>query len=257
MGWEATFEPLAAYLLAFCRMGGAFFFNPVLSRRNVPASVRAGLALGLAILLAPLKGGGLPAGLDAFTLTLMVVRELFVGVVCGLVFQFYFYLLFFAGDVIDTGFGLSMAKVFDPGSSIQMSLSGNLLQVLFVLYFFATDSHLLLIRALAASYDVVGMGAVQITGAVGGALVDLFLTAFSLMIRLTLPFLAASFVLELSMGILMKLIPQINVFVIHFQMKILLGLVLLFLFAAPVAEFMNGYLASLFAGVSDLLRMLA
>ena len=257
MSWEITYGAFSAVLLAFCRMGGALFFNPVLSRRSVPAGVRAGLALGLAIIVAPLKGSGMPQEPAAFRLIMLSAQELMIGVACGIVLQFFFYLLFFAGDVIDTGFGLSMAKVFDPGSSIQMSLSGNLLQLLFILYFFATDSHLLLIRVMTASYDVVPMGAARLTGAAGSVLAGLFVTAFDLIMRLTLPFLAASFVLELSMGILMKLIPQINVFVIHFQTKILLGMVLLFLFAVPVTEFMNGYIETMFASMSDLLKAFA
>ena len=166
------------------------------------------------------------------------------------------YLLFMVGDIIDTGFGLSMAKVFDPGTSLQTSLSGNLMQMLFVLYFFATDSHLVFVRLMAASYDVVGVGAVEFGAQVGSFMMTLFSSAFTLAMQLTLPFLAASFVLEIAMGVLMKLIPQINVFVIHFQFKILLGLVLLFLFASPTANFVQNYMNTMFSKMQQLLGAL-
>lgn len=258
MTWELLEAQIAAYLLVFCRVGGMLFLNPVFSRRNIPGTVRAALALGLSLILAPVVGGSLPAAYgDTFALILMMSRELMMGAACAIAFQFFYYMLFFAGDVVDMGFGLSMAKVFDPGSSLQISLSGNLFQFLFILYFFTTDSHLLFIKLIASSYDVVAIGAAGITGELGAFGVTLFLTAFNLTVRLILPFLAASFVLELSMGILMKLIPQINVFVIHFQLKIFLGLGLMFLFAAPVAAFMEQYVNTVMHSINDLLGAFA
>lgn len=61
-------------------------------------------------------------------------------------------------------------------------------------------------------------------------------------LRLTLPFIAAEFVLELSMGVLMKLIPQIHVFVINIQFKLLLGILLLLAFSSPIASFVDNYM---------------
>lgn len=258
MTWALLETQIAAYLLVFCRVGGMLFFNPVFSRRNIPGTVRTALALGLSLLLGPVVGGALPMMTgETFALILMMSRELMMGIACGLIFQFFYYMLFFAGDIIDMGFGLSMAKVFDPGANLQASMSGNLFQFLFILYFFATDSHLLFIKLIASSYDVVAIGAAHLTGELGYFGVTLFLTAFNLSIRLILPFMAASFVLELSMGILMKLIPQINVFVIHFQLKIFLGLGLMFLFAAPVAGFMEHYVTQVLVSINDLLGTFA
>lgn len=251
-----TLEGLSAYLLVFCRMGAMLFFNPVLARRNVPTQVKAALALGMTLLLAPTVGAGYTPPTETFALLLQMVLELLAGAACGYVFQLYYYLLFMVGDIIDTGFGLSMAKVFDPGTSLQTSLSGNLMQMLFVLYFFATDSHLVFVRLMAASYDVVGVGAVEFGAQVGSFMMTLFSSAFALAMQLTLPFLAASFVLEIAMGVLMKLIPQINVFVIHFQFKILLGLVLLFLFASPTANFVQNYMNTMFSKMQQLLGAL-
>lgn len=246
-------DALNVYALVFCRMGGMIFFNPLLQRKNVPPQVRAGLALGLTVLLAPtLNTGAAPSGL---ALALAMLAELALGFAFGFVFQVFYYLLFTAGDVIDMGFGLSMAKAFDPGTNLQASFSGNLFQLLFVLYFFATDSHLLLVRVMASSYDLVGVGAAHVGANAAGFLTSLFVTAFSLVLHLAAPFLAASFVLEIAMGVLMKLIPQINVFSINFQMKILLGMALLFLFAGPVSNFLERYIAIMFEKLPALLSM--
>jgi flagellar biosynthetic protein FliR len=154
-------------------------------------------------------------------------------------------MLFAAGDIIDMGFGLSMAKAFDPGTSIQTSLSGKLFEMLFVLYFFATDSHLTFIRLTVSSYDVVSIGAVTIGEDVATFIATMFVSAFSLIIKLAAPFMVATFVLEVALGVLMKLSPQINIFSIHFPIKIFLGLLLLFAFAVPVGNFMENYIGIL------------
>lgn len=232
----------AAWLLVFARMGGLLGMNPLFARRNVPAPVRAGLTFLLTALIAPgITVTGLAAE-NSLELAVGMVGELLVGFCCGYVFQIFYYMLFFAGDLMDTHFGMSMAKVFDPGTSIQMSVSGTFLNILFLLYIFSTDSHLLLIRIFADSFQVLPAGAFSFSQESARFFIDLFVSTFSLALRLVLPFMAAEFVLELSMGVLMKLIPQIHIFVINIQFKMLLGLILLLAFAGPVASFVDNYM---------------
>ena len=85
----------------------------------------------------------------------------------------------------------------------------------------------------------------------------LFTSVFSLALRLALPFLAAMFVAELSMGVLMKLVPQIHVFVISIQFKILMGMLLMLLFSVPLANFVDNYLIILFEEMEKALLVLA
>ena len=231
-----------AWLLVFARMGGLLGMNPLFSRRNVPTMVRAGLTFLMTVLIAPgISEVGL-SGSGSLELAFGMLRELFVGFACGFVFQIYYYMLFFAGDLLDTQFGLSMAKVFDPGTNIQMSISSNLLNLLFVLYIFATDGHLLMVKIFATSFEVLPAGGVSFSPESAQFFIELFVSAFSMALRLTLPFIAAEFVLELSMGVLMKLIPQIHVFVINIQFKLLLGILLLLAFSSPIASFVDNYM---------------
>ncbi len=229
-----------AWLLVFARMGGLLGMNPLFARKNVPAMVRAGLIFAITALVAPgITVVGVQSSLD---LAVGMLKELFVGYACGFVFQIYYYMRFFVGDLMDTGFGLSMAKVFDPGTSIQMSVSGNWLNILFVLYIFATDSHLLLIRIFTTSFRILPAGAMAFSPDSAQFFLQLFMAAFSMGLRLVLPFMAAEFVLELSMGVLMKLIPQIHVFVINIQFKLLLGILMLLAFSSPIASFIDNYM---------------
>lgn len=249
-------QSFLVYILVFCRMGGMIFFNPLLTRQNILARFRVALVVALTIVIAPQLLDTGPESLTDLGLVFSMAKELIVGMVCGYIFQIYYYLLIFAGDIMDIEFGLSMAKVFDPGTNIQMSISGKLLEILFVLYFFITDCHLVMIRIFTSSYEIIPINGVVLSQGAASAMIQLFISVFSLAIRLILPFIAAEFVLEVVMGVLMKLIPQINVFVMNLQFKILLGLVLLFLFASPITNFIDNYMNMMLHGMEEALYLL-
>lgn len=245
------------YILVFARMGGMFFMNPVLSRRNIPARFRVALILGLTLLLVPTID---KTQLDVTTdvaLIFAIFFELLIGVAFSYVFQIFYYMLFFAGDLLDFQFGLSMAKVFDPGTNIQMSLTGNLLSIMFMLYFFVTDCHLTVIRIMVSSYDIMPIGTMAFSENIISYGTQLFVLVFSMILKLIVPFVVLEFIVEISMGILMKLIPQIHVFVINIQLKVLIAFILLLLLAQPISEFLDRYIVSAMRGAEEILRVLA
>ena len=249
-----TIEYINIFILVFARIGGMIFFNPLLSRRGVPGQMRVALVLGMTFLLVPLLQTGAVAGLSGFPLIFALAAELFAGLCFGLLFQFYYFMLFFIGVVIDMGFGLSMAKAFDPGTSMQVSLSGNFFQLMFSVFFFLANCHLIFIRLIFSTYDLVGIGGFTFGADIASFIVAQFVAAFGLIMSLALPFIATAFTLEISMGILMKLIPQISIFTIHFQLKVLMGMSLLFLFAVPTSNFIQNYINEIFIQMQNLLR---
>lgn len=248
---------LDVFLLVFVRMGALLWMNPVFSRKNVPMMARVGIVFSISLLLAPLQDGAAVAALGPLDLVMAMIRELGLGLLMGLVFQIYYYMLYVAGDLMDTVFGLSMAKVMDPVSSVQASTWGQMLNVLFVLYFFATGSHLLMIKLFAYSYELVPVGAYTIMlPRVTAYLLTLFNSAFILAAKLALPFAAAEFIVEAAMGVLMKLIPQIHVFVINLQTKIIAGILLMIVFAQPLGDFIDHYVVSLMEEMQKVLTLL-
>lgn len=256
MQWNLEFANLTAYCLVFARMGGLFLLNPLFGRRNLPSRAKMVLILGMTILLTPTVSASVPGAAGVFGLLWGLLQEFFTGFCCSFAFQLFYYMLFFVGDFLDVEFGLSMAKVFDPGTNVQMSLSSTMLNLIFMLYLFATDSHLILIKLFASTYQIVPMGGGLLTSELSEFFLTLFASVFSLVIRLCLPFVAAMFVSEVSMGILMKLVPQIHVFVISVQFKILVGLLLMILFASPVTGFLDNYMTLMFENMERALYTL-
>ena len=252
-------EYFDVFLLVFARMGGMVFINPVFSRKGVPFMVRTGLVLALSMLIAPAARSG-AAGMISFSTFDMaeaLIREVALGVVIGCIFQIFFYMLYVAGDLLDTAFGLAMGKVMDPMNGVQTAILGQFVNVFFFLYFFATGCHLLTVKLFAYTYEVIPVGAGDFfAGKVIWYITSLFATVFLMAVKLALPFVAAEFVLEMTMGVLMKLIPQIHVFVINIQCKILLGMLLMILFAHPVGAFLDGYIDTMMREVRNVIMMM-
>lgn len=250
-------DDILVYILVFVRMGAMFFINPILSRKNIPARFRIALVLGLTLIVAPTLDTGLLLIENDFALVYAIFYELLVGIAFNYVFQVFYYMLFFAGDVLDFQFGLSMAKVFDPGTNIQMSVTGNLLNIMFILYFFATDCHLTFVKIMVSTYNMLPIGSMTIGESVITYGTDLFILLFSIIVKLIAPFVVLEFIIEISMGILMKLIPQIHVFVINIQFKVLLAFFMLLVLAAPISDFLDKYIVSMFTGAQEILKVFA
>lgn len=240
-------ENIDIYVLVFVRIAGIFLLNPIIARTNIPVAVRTALVLCISVLITPAIQ--IPADFEpgTFDYILNFVKEIAVGFLLGYVFNIFYYMLMTAGDILDTNFGFAMAKVFNPVTNIQSALTSNILNVLFILLFFVTNSHLNLINLAVSSFDIVPIGFTGINLKSASVFaIELFGNIFSLAMKIAIPFIASEFLLEISMGILMKLIPQIHVFVINFQLKILLAIVLLFILAAPIATFIDNYIILLF-----------
>ena len=176
---------------------------------------------GLSLLIAPgvRSGAGQVMAFSTFDMVESLIREVILGLVIGCVFHIFFYMLYVAGDFLDTVFGLAMGKVMDGRRSPDL-YSGPVCQRVFLPLFFCQGCHLTMVRLFAYSYQVVPVGAGAILGGrILWYIITLFGSVFLMVIKLVLPFVAAEFILEMTMGVLMKLIPQIHVFVINIQCK--------------------------------------
>lgn len=235
---ELNWTQLTLFLYITARMSGFVLFNPLLGRKSLPGLFRAGLILSLSVFVFPLaqQQTTLPDGVIALALRLLL--ELALGFVLGMVINFFFYIPQLAGLVIDTQMGMTMNEIYDAGAQANMSVTGQFLNVLMTLLFFAANGHHTLLRIMASSGQIVPFGAVSFGPEVSSAVLSLFVECTVLAVKLCMPILAAELLGQIGMGILMKAIPQINVFSINIELKVLIGLALLFILIAPFSEFL-------------------
>ena len=252
MDWRA----LTLFLLVLARMSGVVLFNPILGRQGIPGVVKSGFILLLSI-TAYTMTDYLPEAPGSILETLVLLGlELFLGYVLGLVMNLFFYVPLLGGETIDMQMGMSMGRTYDPSSQTSTTVTASLLNLLLMLLFFAANGHQTLLRIILVSGRIVPFGAAAFGQELYGAVVELFINCTILGIKLCMPILAAELLGQVGMGILMKVIPQINVFAINIELKVIIGLGLLFLMLVPFSEFLLGMEADMLRAIQRMLLMM-
>lgn len=228
---------LILYIIA--RMSGFVLFNPILGRSNIPAAYRTGFTLVLSISVlssvSAQQSVTVPVGLADLCIRLLL--ELALGFFFGMVLDFFFFIPQFAGGVIDTQMGMAMNQIYDPASKSNMSSAALFLNAMMMLVFFAANGHHTLLRIILTSGQVVPYGEVTLGADAAQAMLVMFIECVIFAVKLMLPFLGAELLGQFGMGILMKVIPQINVFAINIELKIIIGLGLLLMLLSPISEY--------------------
>ena len=248
------------FCLVLMRMSGFVFLNPVLGRRNIPAQFRTGLTLVLTIVICQAEyaaGVQMPEPVNSVQFGLMLLAEFGIGYVLGFIMQLFDFVVTGAGSVIDFQIGLSMATVYDPQNGVQTALTGQVLQIYYMLLFFAVDGHLTMIRILLASGDMVPYGAAVIGRLQADAAVTLFTECVVLAMKLSFPFIAIEFLTEIAIGLLTKIIPQINLFVLNIELKVIIGVLALILLISPIGEYLRGLVSQMIYEMQNMLGLIA
>ena len=248
---------LTLFLLITARVSGMVLFNPLLSRQNFPGMYRAGLTLVLSVFTYSVTGGRLEPPAGILPLAGAFLLEVGLGAVLGMVVHFFFYIPQMAGLAIDTQMGMTMNQIYDSGSRSNMSVTGTLINTLMILLFFAGHGHHTLLRIMITSGEVVSYGGVSIGNDLTELALELFIECTVLAVKLCMPILAAELIGQLGMGVLMKVIPQINVFSINIELKVIVGLSLLLVLMLPISEFLLEAEQVMLNSLQAMLRLMA
>ena len=231
---------LTLFIYILARMSGFVLFNPIFGRVNIPAVYRAGFSMALSVsamsTIVTQQTAVMPVSF--LDLAIRILLELVVGFFLGMVMNFFFYIPSLAGSVIDMQMGMTMNQVYDPASSANLSVTGVLINAMMLLLFFAANGHHTLLRIVLTSGEVVPFGAASFGREAASAMLAIFAECTILAVKLALPILGAELAGQVGMGVLMKVIPQINVFVINIELKVIIGLGLLIALISPFSEFL-------------------
>ena len=229
---------LTLFLFVSARVGGFVLFNPILGRTNIPAAFRTGMAMVLSVFVTSVTEQQPPTPSGTAEFMVLMLLEIAIGFLLGMAVNFFFYIPQLAGSMIDTQMGMTMNQMYDAGSSANMSVTGQILNVLMILLFFAGGGHLTLLRLFLTSEQIVPFGQVSIGLPAYNLMLELFVECTVLAVKLCMPVLAAELIAQVGMGVLMKVIPQINVFAINIELKVIVGLGLLLVLTVPFSEFL-------------------
>jgi flagellar biosynthetic protein FliR len=214
-------------LVCFMRVSGFLFTAPVFGSTLVPVLVRVWFGVLFAFALMPLVKvvGGVPP-FGSLPYFVIVARELLIGILIGFVCTFFVYGVEFAGHVLGLQMGFAASTLFDPLSKTDVSVIGRFQGMLAVVLFLAMNGHHVLLSSFASSFSIVPPSASGLAAA-GAELVSATAHIFVVAVRISIPVLSTLFMVEIGLALLAKTVPQMNIFVVGFPLKIAVGLAVL------------------------------
>jgi flagellar biosynthetic protein FliR len=236
------------------RVGGFVLVAPIASETVIPRLVKIVMSVALAFLMAPLVQ--IPAALSIFSGAglLAAVQELLIGVAIGMVVQLTFEALIFAGQTISLTMGLGFATLVDPQRGANTTVLGQLFMIFGILTYLAINGHLVLLGALAESFQTLPIGASHIdknfllSVALWGARV------FQSGLLIALPVVIALVIVNLALGVVTRAAPQLNLFGIGFTITLLCGFFVLIAGLDGIMAGISSLINSALMAVADLVR---
>lgn len=233
------------FLLVFVRLTSFIAAAPLFSNPSLPPWSKIGLGMFLAAALTPFAGHPSLVGVDGITFALLVAGEVLMGLALGITANIIFHTVMVAGQLMDVSMGFAMSSLFDPASQVQSTLMGRFLNLVALMMLLAMDGHHSLILALGASFDLVPVTGVHFEGGTVQELVSIFSGMFLLAFKLAAPILAVVFVSEVSLGLVARTVPQLNVFMMGFPLKIGLGVLVMALIMPMMAAVFSNILSQM------------
>lgn len=228
-------------MLVFVRAGAFLTILPIFTMLNVPVQMRIALAALLAVLVAPTLPPFPATGLSLFDWVGLIARELGCGLLIGFVTRMVFFASDFAGQLISNEMGLSLASVFDPVNARPTQAPGMVMMLLTSVMLMSLDMHHWLLTGFRHTYTLVPIGGAGLHEALFTNILDHTSRVFVVGLQIAGPLIAASFLAMILLGLLGRLVPQMNVFAESFTVRIACGL-LVFAFTLQITaqHILNG-----------------
>lgn len=218
------------YLLIFLRVGSAIMLMPGFMTSYINMRYRLSIALGISVVLYPFLADSLPPPPTDFLAHIKIyMYEITYGVFFGLIMQFAFTALNLAGNFAGTAIGFSNAQLFDPSTQSQSLVLESFFSITALTVIFVTDLHHTMISAVISSYELFPVAAQfpsdDMANYLAKSLAESFMTGF----RLASPFIAFTLIFYSGMGLISRLMPQLNIFFLSLPLQLYLGIGLLFI----------------------------
>ena len=234
-----TIEHVEFYLLVLIRITSFVIGAPFFGYQTIPMKIR--LSIGMILSLVAFQTVPVVelhyVGVLGFSV--LVLKEMMVGLILGFMCNMCTYIISFAGQFMDMEMGLSMASTFDPLTNIQVSISGNMYLYLVMLMMLISNLHYKIVQAILDTFTYFNVGQAVFDGNLQETAIEFLANFFLVGFRIVLPIFACMLVINVVLGVLSRAIPQMNMFVVGIQIKVLVGIVLLLIIVPTVPTITN------------------
>ncbi|WP_294613758.1 flagellar biosynthetic protein FliR [uncultured Gilliamella sp.] len=236
----------------FVRILSLIMVAPITGESEVPSRVRIGLALLITLLL-PLPSLDSNITIFSFVGIWIILQQIIIGIMIGLTMQFAFGAMRFSGELIGMQMGLGMATFYDPIGGPSTSVLSRLINIVSLLIFLSLDGHLWLLYGLSCSFDIIPVSIMPLKDNGYLALIDASALIFVNGIILALPLMTLLLIVNLSLGLLNRITPQLSIFVVGYPLTLLLGLTMLTYLISSLPTFDEYIFEQMFAKISSIL----
>lgn len=243
------------FLLIATRLSAMMLVAPVFSSRTIPVRVKAGLVILVSYIALPLvaaEGGRVPS--DPLELVLLAGKEAVIGLAFGLVAQFLFAAVQTAGAFIDINAGFAIAQAIDPTTSSSTTILGRWYNVVAVSAFLALGGQELLVAGVVRSFDLAPPLADLDMGAVVAGVLAQADDILLVVVQLSAPILGALLITDVTLGIISRAVPQMNVFIVGLPLKIIIALAGSAILLPAFIVLMNSLTGRMFSDLSHIMR---
>jgi len=255
---EVLLASFPIFLLVFVRVVSFFLVIPIFSYRTIPYRVKIGLALYLSYIIV-FTIDTKPIAFDAVYI-LLIIKEAVAGIALGLIGYIILSAIQIAGGFIDFQMGFAIANVIDPQTGAQSPIIGQYLYIFAFLFLLSVNGHHLLIDGIYHSYQFIpidqpflNFGDENTIKMITKAFSAMFIIGF----QMSIPVVASLFLIDIALGIVARTVPQMNIFVVGFPVKILAGIIILFIVMGTMIFSVNRLFELLLYSLRDLMTLLS
>lgn len=214
-------EQFQTFLIVTSRVAGFIGAIPVISSAQAPGRIKTALVVAISLAVFPVMSGAVPnISFSPLPFMLLIISELLLGLLLGLVARLIFTAVEFGATVIGYQMGFAAAEVFDPQNQRQVALISQFQNIFAILIFLAINGHHLFLQTAIRSYELLPPGQLDLSGQAVPYLMELASHMFSIGVQFSAPVLAVLLLSGLILGVLARVFPQLNVFLLSFPINI-------------------------------------
>ncbi|OHD98130.1 MAG: flagellar biosynthetic protein FliR [Sulfurimonas sp. RIFCSPHIGHO2_12_FULL_36_9] len=228
MGWVEVFSDtyIVGFILLFFRFGALFMAVPIFSHNSIPATTKASMAFFFTIVFySSMPPLAIPITVPSIVLA--ILSELFFGLAIGTILQISFNVITFAGGQISFMMGFSMASAIDPQNGISMPIISQFLSLMALMVIFTIDMHHWMLLFIDGSLKNIPLGGFIMSENLFNYIIKAMSNMFMVGFMIAFPITALSWLADIIFGMLMKTMPQFNLLVIGFPIKIIVSFAIL------------------------------
>lgn len=215
-----------ALFLVFLRLSTFFVVANVFYPKGTPNTLKVALAMIISYFITATIDSSIVLQIDSnYSLVMSIVSEIMTGAILGFIVNMLFNLIKMAGGFMDMQLGLSMLNMFDPNTNTQTTLLGTMSYYIAAVLFFTVNGHHMLIKCLAVSFNVVGVGQSIVFTDTFYIMLQSFIKLFIIGIRIALPIILIAVITDLTMSLVARTVPTINVMILGMPIRIIVGLI--------------------------------